>query len=174
MEDHHVCRLRREAVEEGDGAAAVLVGHSHPHAVARCGACAVGHRADVDEAGAAADLVAGEGGAYAGDVDCVAHGAVMDRGVAEVDCAPEADLPREAHAAHPLGIEAHRGHLHALPIFGLAATGHERVDLALRQFSVRHGSLPHFFFPPNIPVMSSRILPSLFLSIMPVILSTTP
>ena len=138
MEDHEVGRLGRKSVEEGDSTATVLIDRSHAHPVTGRRARAIGHRADVSESGATAYLIAGQGGAYAVNAYAVAHHAVADRRVPELDSATQADLPREAYVAQPCGVEPHIGYLHALPILGLAATGHERVDLALRQFSVRH------------------------------------
>ena len=59
MEDHEVGRLGRKSVEEGDSTATVLIDRSHAHPVTGRRARAIGHRADVSESGATADLIAG-------------------------------------------------------------------------------------------------------------------
>ena len=87
MEDHEVGRLGRKSVEEGDSTATVLIDRSHAHPVTGRRARAIGHRADVSESGATAYLIAGQGGAYAVNAYAVAHHAVADRRVPEVDSA---------------------------------------------------------------------------------------
>ena len=81
MKNHQVSRLRRQSVEDRDGAASVLVRSGHAHAVSGCSAASVGHRADVRQASAVTDLVSREREAYACDAHTVADDAIMNRSV---------------------------------------------------------------------------------------------